>query len=162
MSERFEKDQDDFEGHYDDLIDFYLPTSSLKEKWGHMKWLERALRKGKITQEFYDSESKRIEEEFSHAWFAETQEQFKKMSGKDNPTLDMKNGHIVIKLVCPRCKTEGENTCGRIQFGILGKDKEGHLYFECPQCKEHLQYDPMSGRIRIRKGLLGFLFGKFR
>ena len=135
--------------------------SEVEEKWGHMKWLERALRKGKITQQFYDSESKGIKEELNQAIFAETQDQIKRMSGKDNPTLDMKNGHVVIKLVCPRCGTKGENTYGNIRFRILGKDRKGSLYFECPECKEHLQYDLMSGEIRIRKGIIGFLFGKF-
>ena len=140
MSEKPEKSQDNLE---------------------YMKRLERSFRKGKITQEFYDSESERIKEEFGHAWFSETQEHIKRMSGKENSTLDMKSGHIVIKLICPRCGREGENTYGNIEFRILGKDKSGSLYFECPQCKEHLQYDPMSGQIKTRKGLLGFLFGRF-
>ena len=135
--------------------------SEVEDKRSYIKWLERALRKGKISQEFYDSESKRIKEELNQAIFAETQERIKRMSGKDNPTLDMKNGHIVIKLVCPCCGTEGENTCGSISFRILEKDRKGFLYFECPDCKEHLQYDPTSGQIKIRKGILGFLFGRF-
>ena len=83
------------------------------------------------------------------------------IKNRDNPTISMNKGHAVIKLKCSRCGTEGENTYGNIVFRILGKDRSGFLYFECPQCKEHLQYDPMSGRIRIRKGLLGFPFGKF-
>ena len=127
----------------------------------YIKWLERSLRKGKITQEFYDSESERIKEEFGHEWFAETQEHIKRMSGKGNSTLDMKSGHLVINLICTRCGREGENIYGNIEFRILGKDRNGLLYFECPQCKEHLQYDPMGGQIKTRKGLLGFLFGRF-
>ena len=135
--------------------------SEIEDKWGHMKWLERAFRKGKVSQEFYDSESKSIKEKLNQAIFADTQVQIKRMSGKNNPTLDMKNGHIVIKLVCPRCGTEGENTCGNISFRILGKDCKGFLYFECPQCKEHLQYNNITGHMKIRKGILGFLFRKF-
>jgi len=80
---------------------------------------------------------------------------------RNRPSICMNNGHTVIKLLCPRCGTGGEVTYGSISFRILGKDQKGFLYFECPDCKEHLQYDPMTGRIRIRKGLLGFLFGKF-
>jgi hypothetical protein len=94
-----------------------------------------------------------------------TQENFidevEAVKNKDNPTISMSKGHIVIKLKCPHCGTEGENTCGSIIFRILGKDREGFLYFECPDCKEHLQYNPVTGEIRTRKGLLGFLFGRF-
>ncbi len=128
-----------------------------------MKWLERSFRKGKVSQEFYDRECKKIGEELTQTWFTEMQEVAKKVSGTDvpNPTITMRDGHTVIKLICPRCKREGENTFGNICFRILGKDRNGFLYFECPDCKEHLQYDPMSGKIRTRKGLLGFLFRKF-
>lgn len=79
----------------------------------------------------------------------------------NNPGISVSNEHIVIKLKCPRCGTEGENTCGSISFRILGKDRKGFLSFECPNCKEHLKYDPITGRISIRKGILGFLFSKF-
>jgi hypothetical protein len=128
-----------------------------------MKWLERSFRKGKVSQEFYDRERKRIGEELAQAKFTEMQEMAKKVSGTGvpNPTMTMKGEHIVIKLICPRCKREGENTFGNICFRVLGKDRNGFAYFECPDCMEHLQYDPVTGQIRIRKGLLGFLFRKF-
>ena len=128
-----------------------------------LKWLERSFRKGKVSQESYDRERKKIGEEFTQARLTEMQEMAKKVSGTDvpNPTITMRGEHIVIKLICPRCGREGENTFGNVCFRVLGKDRKGFLYFECPDCKEHLQYDPVTGQIRIRKGILGFLFGRF-
>jgi predicted RNA-binding Zn-ribbon protein involved in translation (DUF1610 family) len=159
MTEKFEKDYDNFERNNSEASSITNPST--KENLQKIKWLERALRKGKISQAHYDSESKTIKEAIDKAELANMQKEFEEFSGRPNPTMTIKNGHIVINLICPRCGTEGENTHGRIQFKILGKDEQGYIYFECPNCKEHLQYDPVSGCIKTRKGLLGFLFGRF-
>jgi hypothetical protein len=159
MPDRFEENDDLPKVAYDYISLFTNPF--IKEKLREIKWLERAYQKGKMSQELYDREKKRIDEEIDNAVFAKEQEMIKKISGSPNPTLSIKEKHIVIRLKCPCCGTEGENTCGSISFRILGKDRKGFLYFECPGCKEHLQYDPMTGKIRFRKGILGFLFGKF-
>jgi hypothetical protein len=72
----------------------------------------------------------------------------------------IQNGHYVIDLRCP-CGYEGTVTYGQMDFELLGKDRKGFLYFSCPECKCHLQYDPVTGKIKTKKGILGFLFGRF-
>ena len=69
-------------------------------------------------------------------------------------------GHWVIDLVCV-CGYEGTVTYGQMDFELLGKDKKGFMYFGCPECKRHLQYDPIAGKIKTRKGILGSLFWRF-
>jgi hypothetical protein len=162
VTDRFEENNDHLKEAHDHLSFLAnLTEHSIKEKLGELKWLERSHHKGKVSKELYDQEKKKIEEEIDEAIFAKEQEMIKKISGAPNPTMTIKGRHFVIKLKCPCCGTEGENTCGSICFKILGKDQKGLLYFECPDCKEHLQYDPITGQIRVRKGILGFLFGKF-
>ncbi|GAI29114.1 unnamed protein product, partial [marine sediment metagenome] len=60
--------------------------------------------------------------------------------------------------VCPFCEREGGFFR---EFQFKGKDKKGFLYFECPSCKKHLQYDSLTRSIRTQKGLLRFLFSRF-
>ncbi|OHB60187.1 MAG: hypothetical protein A2167_05925 [Planctomycetes bacterium RBG_13_46_10] len=67
---------------------------------------------------------------------------------------DLKNK----KRLCPFCKIEGTFF---EKFQFRGKDEKGFLYFECSNCKKHLQYDPIAEDIKTRKGLLGLLFGRF-
>lgn len=124
------------------------------------KWLEKAFRKGKITQDYYNSKIEEIEKEISIKEKQDNENALRRQY-RNNPTIDFRNGHIVTKLKCPSCETEGENTYGNMEFKLLGKDKEGFIYLECPNCKEHLQYDSMTGSIKTRKGLLGFLFGRY-
>jgi hypothetical protein len=159
MTEKSENNHDNLEQDSNDALS--NTNSSIKEMLQKIKWLERSLHKGKISQELYDSESKTIKEAIDKAELSNMQKEFEEFSGRPNPTMTIKDGHIVIKLICPHCKTEGENSHGKIQFKILGKDRNGYLYFKCPVCQEHLQYDPATGNIKTRKGLLGVLFGRF-
>jgi hypothetical protein len=48
-----------------------------------------------------------------------------------------------------------------MDFKLCKKDRRGFLYFGCPECDRHLQCDPITGKIKIRKGILGFLFGRY-
>jgi hypothetical protein len=67
--------------------------------------------------------------------------------------------HYVINIVC-KCGYEGTVTYEKMDYKLLGKDWKGFIYFLCPSCERHLKYDPINGKIRIRKGVLGF-FGIF-
>ena len=154
-----EDNQDNSEQHNKDTLS--VDNLSVREMLQRIKWLERSLRKGKISQELYDSENKTLKKAIDDAELANMQKEFKEFSEKTNTTITIKDGHIVIKLTCPCCKTEGENSHDMIQFELLGKDRNGYLYFKCPTCQKHLQYDPATGNIKTRKGLLGLLFGRF-
>jgi len=66
---------------------------------------------------------------------------------KNNPNMFMRNKHMVIKLKCPFCEHTGETTYGSIEFKILGKDEAGWMCFECPKCRKHLRFDPITGDI---------------
>jgi len=68
--------------------------------------------------------------------------------------------HFTCDLICP-CGYEGTVTYGQMDFELLGKDRKGFLYFKCPECKRHLQYDPITGKIKTKKGILGLLLGRF-
>jgi hypothetical protein len=67
---------------------------------------------------------------------------------KENPNMYIKKGHLAVKLKCLSCGKSGETTYGSEEFKSLGKDRLGHLYFECPQCKKHLQFHPITGEIK--------------
>jgi len=79
-------------------------------------------------------------------------------NGSSIPKIE--DEHWVIDLVCV-CGYKGTVTYGQMDFKVLGKDKKGFLYFGCPECKLHLQYDPLTGKIKTRRGILGSLFGRF-
>ncbi|MFH1427585.1 MAG: hypothetical protein ABIG60_03600 [Patescibacteria group bacterium] len=79
-------------------------------------------------------------------YYAKSFEYFAEQA-KNNPNMFMRNKHMVIKLKCPFCNHEGETTYGSIEFKVLGKDKMGWMCFECPKCKNHLRFDPITGDI---------------
>ncbi len=79
---------------------------------------------------------------------------------RGDSTPKVRERHWVIDLA-RLCGYEGTVTYGQIDFELLGKDRKGFLYFRCPECKRHLQYDPITGKIRSRKGISGLLFGRF-
>ena len=130
---------------------YYTDYKALKAQ---MRTLEKAFVKGKISEELYN---KKIDELNKKIKDYEAENKL-----KDEGVLGVKveDGHYVIELKCP-CGCEGTVTCGKLDFKLLGKDKKGFIYFECPACKEHLQYDPLTGSTKTRKGILGFLFGRF-
>lgn len=119
------------------------------------KVLQKAFKNGKLSEEVYNSKAKELNKKIKDY----------EMEGqlKDAGVLGaakIRNRHYVIDLNCP-CGWEGTCTYGKLDAELLGKDRKGFIYFECPSCKRHLQYDPVTGRIRTQKGLLGFLFGRF-
>ena len=71
---------------------------------------------------------------------------------------DIKNNLRNKEKVCPSCETKGFFFK---EFIFKGKDKAGFIYFQCPKCKKDVQYDTLNGTMKIQKGLVGFLFGKF-
>lgn len=117
------------------------------------KILEKAFKKGRISQETYIHQMAEIDKQIVEH---ETKDYWERLGFKGK----IRNGHIIINLNCP-CGWQGIVTHGQMQAELLGKDRKGFIYFQCPQCKEHLQYAPTSGKVKIRKGILGFLFGRF-
>lgn len=79
-------------------------------------------------------------------YYAKSFEYFAKQA-EDNPNMFMRNEHMVIKLKCPFCEHKGETTYDSIEFKILGKDEMGWMCFECPKCRKHLRFDPITGDI---------------
>jgi len=130
---------------------YYTDYKALKAQ---MRTLEKAFVKGKISEELYN---KKIDELNKKIKDYEAENKL-----KDEGVLGVKveNGHFAIDLKCS-CGCEGTVTCGKIDFKLLGKDRKGFIYFECTVCKEHLQYNPLTGNTKTRKGVLGFLFGRF-
>jgi len=117
------------------------------------KVLEKAFKQGRISQETYTRQVVEIDKQI-------TDHEAKKYWEKGGFKGEIQNGHIVINLNCP-CGWQGIVTHGQMQAELLGKDRRGFIYFQCPKCEKHLQYDPTTGKVKTRKGVLGFLFGRF-
>ena len=73
---------------------------------------------------------------------------------------NMQNQQSRISLRCS-CGYRGTVTQSKTDFKLIQTDLNGLAYFECSNCKRHLRYDPSTGTIKIKKGFLGALFGKF-
>lgn len=117
------------------------------------KILEKAFKQGRISQETYTRQLAEIDKQIAEH---EVKDYWEKWGFKGK----IQNGHIIINLNCP-CGWQGIVTHGQMQAELLGKDRKGFIYFQCPQCKEHLQYDSITGKIKTRKGILGFVFRRF-
>lgn len=111
--------------------------------------LEKALKKCRISKDAFNLRVRELDKQIQI-----------KLKDEGFPNPNVRDGHLVISLNCP-CGRKGIVTCGKMDFKLLGKDKKGFIYFECPACNKHLQYDSLTGNTRIRKGILGFLFGRF-
>lgn len=121
-----------------------------------IKWLEMVFKEGKISKECYINTLKILEEEAVALERIELEENVRGIL-KKNPSADIKEGRLFIKLQCPKCHTAGSNRKEENEFHYLGKDGKGFLYFRCPNCKKHLKYETLTGRIEKRKFLIGFL-----
>ena len=62
--------------------------------------------------------------------------------------VKIKDGRFLVNIRCA-CGQEGEFSHKRKDFQLLGKDKEGFLYFECPGCSRHLKLDPTNNYIEL-------------
>ena len=114
------------------------------------KVLDKAFKRGKLSEEAYKSKAKELEDRYSEAMLKE----------EGFTHIKMQEGHYVLHLSCP-CGWQGAVTYGKMDAKLLGKDKKGFIYFECPVCRQHLKYDTLTGKIKTRKGILGLLFGRF-
>ena len=119
-----------------------------------MKTLKKAFVKGRISEVLYNKKIEELNKKISD-YEAESELEDEAVLG-----VKVEDGHCVIDLKCP-CGCGGTVTFGKLDFKVLGKDGKGYIYFECPVCKERLQYDPLTGNTKTRKGILGFLFGRF-
>ena len=72
----------------------------------------------------------------------------------------MQNQHSEINLCCS-CGYSGTVTQSKTDFKLLRTDKNGFAYFECSNCRRHLRYNSSTGEIKIQKGILGVLLGRF-
>jgi hypothetical protein len=59
------------------------------------------------------------------------------------------------------CGYEGTLSSRRADFKMSADQKSGVVRFECPKCGRHQQYDPLTGMVKTRKGIWGFLLGRF-
>ncbi len=130
----------------------YEEYSALKAQ---SKSLEKAFKEKRISEQAYFSQKEVLDAKIKDY---EAAEQVKEMGFKG---IKISDGHFLIELNCP-CGCSGTVTYGKMDFKLLGKDKKGFLYFECPKCKKHLQYDNVNGKIKLQSGILGFLFGRFK
>lgn len=75
-------------------------------------------------------------------------------------STNMQNRQSGINLQCI-CGYTGIVAQSETDFKLLQIDKDGFVYFECPQCKRHLRYNPSTGTTKIEKSFWEILFGKF-
>lgn len=76
------------------------------------------------------------------------------------PSAKMHNRNPEIEFRCD-CGYIGTVTEGKTDFKLLRTDKKGLSYFECSNCRRHLQYNLSTGEVKTQKGFLGFLFRRF-
>jgi len=85
--------------------------------------------------------------------------------GRHRPAGERPAGHEAdrlkeVHLLC-ECGYEGTLSPRGTDFKMSAEEKNGVVRFECPNCGRHQQYDPRTGMIKTRKGILGFLLGRF-
>jgi len=76
------------------------------------------------------------------------------------PSPKVKKRQFELDLRC-ECGYEGTVIQNNMDTNLPEKQKKGFVYFECPSCKRHLQYDCLTGKIKTKKGIWGVLLGKF-
>ncbi len=129
---------------------YYSDYEALKAQ---KKVLEKAFKKGSLSEDAYKSKVKELDERLDR--YDES-----KFKEKGFSHIKIQKGHFVLNLSCP-CGWQGTVSYGKMDAKLLGKDRKGFIYFECARCKRHLQYDLVTGKVKTRKGILGFLLGRF-
>ena len=79
---------------------------------------------------------------------------------KHSLSSEIQNQQSEIELCCD-CGFKGNITWDKTDPKLLEKDKRHFVYFKCPNCKRHLQYDCYTGKIKAKKGVWGILLGRF-
>jgi len=69
-------------------------------------------------------------------------------------------GLLSIHFRC-RCGYEGRLSRGETEAQLSAKVGSEVVYFECTKCGRHLQYDCLSGTVRVKKGLMGAFLDRF-
>jgi predicted RNA-binding Zn-ribbon protein involved in translation (DUF1610 family) len=91
---------------------------------------------------------------------AENDGEERQLRDEDSLGAKMQCRHFEIDLRCD-CGYEGTATIDKMDSTLSKKRKKGFAYFECPNCKRHLQYDCLTGKIKTKKGILKVLLGRF-
>jgi len=149
-------------GYYMMKLTSVEPIASQYHGLKHLRRaLDKAFTKGNLSEAEYNSRTEELDRkvkdcEAEHVrWLTHTYQDY----GFSPPKVQA--GHIVLALKCT-CGWEGSVSSAKSDARLLGKNTiEGYTYFQCPACTRHLEYCWLSGRTRIRKGLLGLLFGRF-
>ena len=76
------------------------------------------------------------------------------------PSAKTHHRHPEIELRCD-CGYIGTVAEGKKDFKLLRTGKKGLSYFECSNCRRHLQYNSSTGEVKTQKGFLGLLFRRF-
>lgn len=119
------------------------------------KVIKKAFEEGKISEEIYNQKIKELDKKIGDY---EIEEQLKELGFKG---AKIQNGHYIIDLSCT-CSYKGVMSHEKMDFKLLGKDKKGFIYFECPKCKKHLQWNCMTGKVKVKESILVKLFEKVR
>jgi len=85
--------------------------------------------------------------------------------GRHQPENELATPHqaeeIEQGLLRCKCRYEGAMPLSEADFRMSADPKSGVVRFECPNCGRFLQYDHLTGTIRPRRGIWGFLLGRF-
>jgi len=90
----------------------------------------------------------------------ESSEQHRQRKSDYIPSAKTHNRHPEIELRCD-CGYIGTVTEGKTDFKLLRTNKKGLSYFECSNCRRHLQYNTSTGEVKTQKGFWGLLFRRF-
>jgi len=85
--------------------------------------------------------------------------------GQHQPENELATEHgteeLVQGLLHCKCRHEGAMPLSEADFRMSADPKSDVVRFECPNCGRFLQYDRLTGTIRPRRGIWGFLLGRF-
>ncbi len=76
------------------------------------------------------------------------------------PAENEVDGFSPIHFRC-RCGYEGRFSRGQTEAQLSTKGNSQVGCFKCANCGRDLQYDRLSGTVRVKKGLLGAFLGRF-
>ena len=121
------------------------------------KTLEKSYSMGSLSTKTYNSKIQSLNQQIrEHV----TERMKQELDGFNANKLNVRENHFTIKLTC-RCGWSDVVSYVNMDAILLGKDKKGFIYFQCPNCWSKLQFDSKTGKTKTRKGILGSLFGKY-
>jgi len=111
-------------------------------------------KEGGLSGTDHDSKSRELDQE------KEDNGEQRLVRAEDLSSAKMENEFSEIDIRC-KCGYTGTVSQSKTDFKLLRTGKNGLAYYECSNCRRHLRYNSSTGEIKLQKGILGILLGRF-